>query len=397
MAKLIFVPWHDCQDFLSNGILTRDQYVLYAMAKIGINPAVACGKPRTVLNKPKTLPETVFAKGSVCGALREIYQNTARVESYRFIDIRQATLRRTWWSEVYQAYAGRDEFQGDLSDAVAYSNNPFAFPLLLALQNRGAKILFDAMDNFAIHPSLNMTEHNTAYRGYGEMAVHADFLSANSDETCEYFKQNFAKQPLLLKNGVLEDEYGTEALKNAPKTPLENQLNEDKQSYKGVAAYLGKMSLRMDMELVEAVATQCPDWLFAFVGPQLKGQSDELNAAVARHGNIKYYPAISSTQVPSFLRAADVFTIPNTVGRNEIGGNPLKMYQYMMTQKPILSTPTPGVEEFPDIITSKATAGQWAETLHSWGEIMPKAYEIPQSILWERRLSPMLDFASKLM
>ena len=125
------------------------------------------------------------------------------------------------------------------------------------------------MDNFAIHPSLNEQERRDALRQYKVIFKFADIISANSDQTVKYMGNHTDKKIFLVKNGVfVENEVSGKITLHQIK-----QIQEEKKKYKKCIGYIGKLGLRLDAELIEAVSQALPDYLFVFIGGYLKVKS----------------------------------------------------------------------------------------------------------------------------
>ena len=104
--------------------------------------------------------------------------------------------------------------------------------------------------------------------------------------------------------------------------------------------YSGAISWWVDLELVEAVARKRPDWSFVFVGPVKEG------IRLPRLANVRFVGQVPYEAVPSYLSVFDVCLIPFRQTRLIESVDPIKVYEYLATGKPIVSTPLPQVERF---------------------------------------------------
>ena len=82
----------------------------------------------------------------------------------------------------------------------------------------------------------------------------------------------------------------------------------------------------------------------------------------------------------------DVLSIPHSVGKNENGGDPLKLYQYLTRRKPIITTPILGVAEFDKYIEISNSVERWVEFINktSYSTEFAKV----DDFTWEQRLQP---------
>ena len=84
--------------------------------------------------------------------------------------------------------------------------------------------------------------------------------------------------------------------------------------------------------------------------------------------------------------------IPYSVGKNENSGDPLKLYQYFMTGKPIACTPIREVGEYSDLILVSDDVDDWTRLLRG-GDTGTRSYSsVSSSIRWDERASVLLSF-----
>jgi len=383
---LVFIPYQDTDTFFSDSILTREYAMLYMLWSSGYNRVINIKKPRTFLDKKRyCINETFYPAGSVEAKVKDILNEAQTVQYLPLVSFRQILQRRGWWKAGYAKTAAMLPSMGE--DCLVYSNNPFAAPLLRELREMGCKIYFDIMDNFAIHPSLNEKERKQALEGYKEVLSFADLISANSVQSCNYMAQLTERKIHLVKNGVF-----VEHTTNQAKSLMQlEQIQEKARNYRNCAAYVGKLGLRLDADLIETVSRACPETLFVFIGSYLKGQINEKLISLFREdNNVIHISAIPSAYVCSVCRQFDMLIIPHSLGRFENGGDPLKLYQYLSTRKPIISTPILGVDEYQDYICIEDNPQAWIRFLQQDYEHF-KEYDIPDSIDWWRRAAPILE------
>ncbi|EOL44072.1 hypothetical protein RV11_GL000330 [Enterococcus phoeniculicola] len=388
MEKLLFIPYHDNADYRSTGIMTREYAILNLLMDIYPFELYTVGKPRTILDDKKKVVTIKLPEKSIEYQIMKYLDNSIEFHKKSFFDIQLITQKRGWWVKGYKMIYKNI---GDIIDdkTIVYSNNPFAVELLKKSKEKKATIIFDMMDNFAIHPSLMEIEKKIALQSYKEIAKIADFYSCNAIETQQFCQQKIGKTPVLIKNGVF---------------PIIDLKNEDKkfehekkiiEKYKKKVGYIGKLGQRIDAELVEFIAKKNSDVLFTYIGPYLKDQKNKrLSETFRNHNNIRHVEAVSSAMIYMYLDLFDILIIPHAVGENENGGDPLKLYQYLNTGKKIITTSIHGVEEFKDEITITDDYNTWVSEIKKMTNSNQKL-DVPKKILWENRAKTMLDFVKQ--
>lgn len=386
--QFVFIPYQDSDNFYSDGILTREFSMLYIFWKKGYKDVINIKKPRTFLDKKRyVINGKFYPDGTVENKVKEILDTSETLQYLPIFSIRQIQKKREWWEKGYlEILDSLKEKIRNPNNCIVYSDNPFAVLILKELKKYGCKIYFDIMDNFAIHPSLSSGERIEALDAYRKILEFADCISANSQQTCDYMKKYvFGKNILLIKNGVF--------LKNEVKgTSTLAQIQEvikKKKKYKRTVGYIGKIGKRLDDQLIDYISKKSKDTLFVFVGPLLKGQmNDSLINIFKSRNNVLHLNGIPSAYVYSMLNVFDILMIPHSVGENENGGDPLKLYQYLTRNKPIITTRILGVDEFENIIKISNNYDEWIKFIHS-----KHFKEINQNkgcYDWETRIKPVM-------
>lgn len=395
MKKLIFVPYQDVYDYSLTHILTREYSMLSVIMDTGQVDEILCiGKPRTILDYKKYDEANDFPDGSVEKKVKEWLDSAIKKRHEPVFSISQIMGKRRWWCNGYLKTLNQFSME-DYKNYVIYCNTPFAWKLLKELKARGATIIFDMMDNFAIHPSLLQKEKRAAYEGYKECFAIADFISCNSEESQNFCRLKYSVDVELIKNGVFKKSNGDLLSKNGQQT-LDNILKL-KNMYSCVIGYIGKLGRRIDARLLQNLAEECKNKVFVLIGPQLNDQrNNDLNELFKEYDNILHFDSIPSSDVIPLLNGFDILMIPHSVGKDENGGDPLKLYQYLETGKPIISTNIFGVREFENLIKISNDVNEWKEFFIANEYKKYSQYDIPSCIYWQERCKKLLDYLKKL-
>lgn len=117
--------------------------------------------------------------------------------------------------------------------------------------------------------------------------------------------------------------------------------------------FYGVIDERVDLELIDAIATLRPDWQFINIGPVVKIDP----AALPRHPNVHYAGPRLYSELPSYLAGWDVAIMPFARNESTRYISPTKTLEYMAAEVPIVSTPIADVvEPYGSIVYSGATA-----------------------------------------
>jgi len=116
-----------------------------------------------------------------------------------------------------------------------------------------------------------------------------------------------------------------------------------------IIGYVGNLSSRIDVDLIEYVATSRPDWTVVLIGSTHAGQ-DVLRAARLR--NVKILGPRRYEEAKRFIRAFDVAIVPHIDNVMTQSMNPLKVFVYCSLGVPVVSTELANLDELRDMITT---------------------------------------------
>lgn len=113
-----------------------------------------------------------------------------------------------------------------------------------------------------------------------------------------------------------------------------------------IIGYIGALfSLRLDLEVIEHIALQRPQWQVVLVGPE-----DETFKTSRLHQikNIHFLGPKKMEELPYYLNAFDVAINPQLLNEVTIGNYPRKIDEYLAMGKPTVATRTKAMEVFED-------------------------------------------------
>jgi glycosyltransferase involved in cell wall biosynthesis len=125
-----------------------------------------------------------------------------------------------------------------------------------------------------------------------------------------------------------------------------------------VLGYTGTIHAeRLDVELLEYVATKW-NGSVVLIGPDYL--PSELRCRLAAAGVILLGP-IAYSQLPQFMRGFDACIVPHRVTAFTESLNPIKLWEYLASGKPIVSTRVAGFRDFPELVSLADNADQFRD------------------------------------
>ncbi len=166
---------------------------------------------------------------------------------------------------------------------------------------------------------------------------------------------------------------------------------------KPVIGYFGLIAAWTDIELIEWLAVQRPQWNFLLVG-----YAHVAVDALARLPNIHLVGPQPYESLPAWAKAFDVAIIPYRMNRQVQNANPLKLREYLATGKPVVTMPTPEVERFSDVVHIAKTREEFLAAIEiSLQETDPQASERRRASVrdmsWESRARETLKIVSEAL
>ena len=111
-----------------------------------------------------------------------------------------------------------------------------------------------------------------------------------------------------------------------------------------VVGYVGSLTtLRLDMELLEIIAAQRPDWKLVLVGPE---DEDFKRSALHELPNVHFLGNKKPEQLAAYIKGFDVAINPQVVNPITVGNYPRKIDEYLALGKPVVATRTKAMEMF---------------------------------------------------
>ena len=180
-----------------------------------------------------------------------------------------------------------------------------------------------------------------AYRQtYADVLPRCDWAVATSEHVAATF-QPYATCPIdVLRNGVHVDETATSSSVASSKGH-------------GVG-YVGMINQTMNVALVDHVTRALPNVTFKLAGPVHPSMRDRI-APLRKRSNVIFRGPILKSDVPAFLRECRVLFSFKRNDAITAGNDSMKIYEYLATGRPVVSTPVAPADRFDDVVYTAET------------------------------------------
>ena len=159
-----------------------------------------------------------------------------------------------------------------------------------------------------------------------------------------------------------------------------------------VLGYVGNLSSRIDIELLEHVALARPEWQLVLLGSTHMSRSV---LRLRRHGNVHFLGVRPYHEVRKYISAFDVAMVPHADTPLTQSMNPLKVFVYASLGVPIVSTTVANIEELRPLVRVSSTASDFVENieqaLRQPRGLTPEGRELLDQHTWPRRVDLVLE------
>jgi glycosyltransferase involved in cell wall biosynthesis len=195
--------------------------------------------------------------------------------------------------------------------------------------------VYYCIDDYATLPDVNQQ----AVRAMDEELTHkADVVFASAETLAE---RKIASNPrtYFSPHGVDVDLF-------ARAQDEKSQIPADTAHLRGpVVGFFGLIEEWVDLELIDYLAEQRPEWTFLFIGRVAVS-----DAKLPRRPNLHFIGKRPYESMPAYGKQFDVAVIPFRLTEVILHANPLKLREYLAMGKPIVSVSTPEIDKYADVV-----------------------------------------------
>jgi teichuronic acid biosynthesis glycosyltransferase TuaH len=211
--------------------------------------------------------------------------------------------------------------------------NPYSAMHMAGAMNEKA-VIYDITDDWEMAPSFSERDRKLIVAQDLALCHRADLVVVCS-ESLEATRRGRCKSLLLLANGVDSTRYAAISDTTQP-GPWPGP----------VFGYTGTIHAdRFDVSLVAGLADSFPGGSVVLVGPDHLTPSEKTR--LAAHPNIHITGPVSYDRIPGMMSHFDVCIVPHVESRFTNSLNPLKLWEYLASGKPVVSTNVAGFSDYP--------------------------------------------------
>ncbi|MCL6448766.1 MAG: glycosyltransferase [Armatimonadetes bacterium] len=208
-------------------------------------------------------------------------------------------------------------------------------------------------------------------------------VAAVSAELAEKYQLLYGRKISVLRNGVDVEHFGGTAGRDsrggarpdpgqgggrAGHRPAAEAADEAAAELRGIPPelrgiprpllmYAGSINSWLDVALLKELADLRPQYSLVLIGHYYPGTVDPQQwAELLARPNVHWLSSRPYAALPAYLQAAAALLLPRTTAEHSLKSDPLKLYEYLATGRPVVSTALPAVAEFRDYVYVGTTA-----------------------------------------
>lgn len=209
----------------------------------------------------------------------------------------------------------------------------------------GWKVVYDCMDEWKSFPGMQAAVTREEER----LVEQADLVAVSATRLLAKWKEVRASRPPVLVRNAADFEFYQSATR-------ENLLGHLRRP---IVGYFGAIARWLDVELVQRVAVERPDYTFVLIG----GVFDVNVTPLENLPNVRFLGQQPYAQMPSYLASFDACMIPFVVDEVTAATDPVKFYEYVCLGKPVVATPMPELEPHRELLYFATTSSEFASQL----------------------------------
>ena len=375
---LIIIPFHDWRKSEREGFRTRDVHFINALANHpDVGKILVVNRPCTWLELKykkfdKDLPgEKILTKGNF--ELTKVADNifVSDFLSGRFVH--QILQRNKWFfkmyaHETYVQFIKECILELSLNAPGLLIQNIFAFQLAskLPVENK----LFDAWDNFVKFPAYKEFKADITH-AYSQLAIHTPHWITNSLENKNLFLQKYGPERIsVIKNGVKANIFS-----------IKQSIPDDMVDIpKPIAGFGGKISYLLNTELINQVSRENPNISFVFVGQILDKATYN---KIEKTPNVYFLGDKHYSQYPNYVNSFDICIVPYRIGKDQHGGDSIKVYEYLLTGKKVIGTNGNGLQDLTNYVYVVESPAEFSRELQD--RTNRKQLVDPEEHSWDKK------------
>ena len=214
--------------------------------------------------------------------------------------------------------------------------------IFLQAEHFKVKVFIDLVDDHLYNSKFSGVsdfKHEQIKSSYSISVQKASKIFSVAKDMSEKYSKRFNRKIIYIPNGVDEHQSKNIAINNIPR----------EQSYPKKIVFVGNIGYPLDLNIAKKIFNDFKENKFIFVGPISKKVRKNWSKFQKQFSNVLLLGPMIHCDAVKFMENADVlihFNDPSQVA----GFDSMKIYEYLITGKPIVTTPVSPSNKFADLV-----------------------------------------------
>ena len=166
---------------------------------------------------------------------------------------------------------------------------------------------------------------------------------------------------------------------------------------KPIIGFVGAVQHWVDTPLLKEIAKLRPHWNFVIIGPVHNACSD-----LYMYKNLHFLGRKPYHALPAYLKHIQVGIVPFKQNKIVFAADPIKIYEYLASGLPVVSTPMPKLKDFLDLVRIAETPMEFVkqieDALHdNSAEAIMKRVNFAKEHSWDKRVEQLVLALNKTL
>lgn len=206
------------------------------------------------------------------------------------------------------------------------------------------RILYDYVDDI----NAFYGDHKKIVKGHQYLLHNAAYVLATARKLVDEVSLH-RPDVIFSPNGVVYEHFARAAHREFSSPPIDLQALLTRSN--PVIGYYGALARWFDYDLLKSIASLRPEYQFVLIGPDFDGTLEL--SGIPKDKNIHWLGVKPYEELPHYLQYFDVATIPFIVNEITHATSPLKLFEYMAGEKPIVITPMQESMHYPGVLVGR--------------------------------------------